>query len=89
MIFLMKQWRLKSHYYGGYVVQKKVGKQWQEPSYFNTLAQAAVWLLEQRVHHESTDLIIDCTDAAQSAIAQTNLVKLIEGICDEILEVLR
>lgn len=81
------KWRIKSHDYGGYLTQKKVGQQWKEASYFTTLTQAANYLLEQGIYHKSTDIIINTINEAEAAIAQTELIKRIEHIRDEIAEV--
>lgn len=86
--FIYKNWCIKSHETGGYIAQKKVGNQYKETSYFNSLGSAAKYLFEQRLHYESLDIIIDATDKAQAAIAQAKLIQLINDVSEQIVGVL-
>jgi len=85
MTFIYKGWRVKSHENGGFIVQRTIGQQFKEASYFNSLAQAANHLLEQRIHYESVDIVIDATDKAKASIANARLIKLIKHVSEEIL----
>lgn len=84
MTILYKDFRIKSQEAGGYIVQRKIGNQFKEASYFNSLSQAANYLFEQRLHHESVDIVIDASDKARATIAQAKLVWLIKDISDQI-----
>jgi hypothetical protein len=83
---LFKKWRLKSHDYGGYIVQKRIGKQWKETSYFRSLSHAVRFLLERRIHDESANLIVDTNNRAKAAVAKAKLIELINNVSDEIVE---
>lgn len=88
MTFMFTDYRLKSYKYNGFVLQKKVGGQYKESSYFNTLASAIKYLFDMRVEDETADIVIDCLDKASSTIAKAKLIKRIEAIRDEIVEAL-
>lgn len=88
MTLLLGKWRIKNHGNGGYVVQKKIGKQWKESAYFSTLQAAAIHLHDSRVNDETITLIIDTSNDVAAAIARAELVTRMESIRDEILGVL-
>lgn len=88
MTFLLNNWRIKSHDYGGFVTQKKVGRQWKETKYFRTLSQAALNVLEQKIHDETTDTVISTMNQASAAISKARLIRQIDGVKNQILEAL-
>lgn len=88
MTLFIKDYRIKNYKFGTYIIQKKVGDQYKEASYFNTLNSAIKHLFDMRVEGETADIVIDCTDKVSSSIAKAELIKRIEAIRDEIVEVL-
>jgi hypothetical protein len=88
MTLITDKYRIKNHKFGTYVLQKKIGSQYKESSYFTTLASAIKYLFDVRLEDETADVVIDCIDKLSSSIAKAELIKRIEAIRDEIVEVL-
>lgn len=88
MNLIIDKYRIKNYRFGTCVMQKKIGSQYKEASYFNNIASAIKYLFDIRVEDETADIVIDCIDKASSSIAKAELIKRIEAIRDEIVEVL-
>jgi len=88
MTILFNKWRIKDYSPGGYIVQRKVGKQYKQTSYFNTLEQAVKYLFQEQVRDETADLVIDTINKSEALITSNKLVRRIDRVSDEILGVL-
>ena len=78
-----KQHLIKSYEYG-YVVQRKVGRQWKAVGYYSNLKHAVNGLFEHRVLTETADCIVDATSAAAIRLQSAHILQRIDDIANEI-----
>jgi len=88
MTFIIaNRYRIKSTEIGGFILQKKIGKQWKEARYFDNLASAVKDLTQIKIHSDTLNIVINETDKINSAIQKLKLIQVIEGVFQEIVEV--
>jgi hypothetical protein len=88
MTFKFKDYQIKSYDYG-YMAQRKVGRQWKIVGYYQNLQSAVIGTFHYRVLTETTDSIIDATDAAAIRLQSASLLQAIESIATELEEAIR
>jgi len=77
-------YRIKSTSNGGYILQRKRGRQWKETRYFNNLADSALDLAKMKIHYDSIDLVIKTQDELDASLKRLEIIKIIDGVSQEI-----
>lgn len=88
MKIFYKQWQIKSYPLGGYVIQKQMGKQWKEASYFRSLLNVKRFMLEQEIHHRSETIVFKPKNDSELVFVMDGLIHLTGRLFGEIEEVL-
>lgn len=86
MIIYYKNWRIKKHNYHGYLLQKKVGKQWKDTTYYSTLGITAKNLFEYETYEQLSVFEVDLTQTKNAKETLDALGIHLESIKSDIQE---
>ena len=86
MIYSIYNFQIKKIEYG-WIVQKRVGNQWKDNSFFTTLGLAADHVFEQQYQRVSKNDRIDLNDISRIEDQIKKVVDTLESIKEEIFEV--